>query len=79
MTMHDESVAKWQGWQRAHQQALEFPQAAEAAYHRVKADQAFGRGNDEASRAMRVEALTRLDGLRVRLDEIREQRPPWPY
>ena len=71
--------ARWTGWQQAHQQALAELQLAEAAYHRLTAEQAFGRGDDEASRARRLEALTRLEALRVRLDEIRGQQPPWPY
>ena len=71
--------ARWTGWQQAHQRALEELQTAEAAYHRLTAEQAFGRGDDEASRARRLEALTRLEALRVRLDEIRGQQPPWPY
>jgi hypothetical protein len=69
------SRAKWLGWQQAHQQALEDLQAAVAAYHRLTAEQAFGREDDE-SRLRRVEALARLDELRSRLDQIREQRPP---
>ncbi len=71
--------ARWTGWQHAHQQALEELQTAEAAYHRLTAEQAFGRGDDEVSRARRLEALTRLETLRVRLDEIRGHQPPWPY
>lgn len=71
--------ARWSGWQQAHQQALEELQTAEAAYHRLTAEQAFGRGDDGVSRARKLEALARLDVLRVRLDEIRGQQPPWPY
>lgn len=75
--MVPDDVAKWRGWQQAHQCALEDLQAAEAAYHRLTAEQAFGR-DDDVSRSRRVDALARLDDLRRRLDEIREQRPPWP-
>ncbi len=75
----DEDRAKWRGWQHAHQRALEALQEVEATYHRLTAEQAFGRGEDEPSRARRIDLLTRLDELRVRLDEIREQQPPWPY
>ena len=57
---------RWVGWQQAHQRALEALQEAEAAYHRLTAEQAFGRGDDEASRAKRLEALARLDQLRLR-------------
>ena len=77
--MTDDARAKWVGWQHAHQQALEALQEAEAAYHRLMAEQAFGRGDDEPARARRIETIARLDDLRVRLDEIREQRPSWPY
>jgi hypothetical protein len=75
----DEARARWSGWQQAHQAALHALQGAEAAYHRLTVEQAFGRGDDEPSRARRLVALTRLQELSARLDEIREQRPPWPY
>ena len=71
--------AQWTGWQRAHEKALAELQTAEAAYHRLTAEQAFGRGDDASSRAMRLAALTRLEALRIRLDEIRGHQPPWPY
>jgi hypothetical protein len=79
MAGSDDDRARWTGWQHAHQHALDELQVAEATYHRLTAGQAFGRGDDEASRAKRLEVLTRLDALRVRLDEIRGQQPPWPY
>jgi hypothetical protein len=79
MADSEDDRARWTGWQHAHQQALEALQTAEAAYHRLTAEQAFGRGEDEASRTRRREVLARLDELRLRLDQIREQRPPWPY
>ena len=66
--------AKWRGWQQSHQHALEDLQAAIVAYHRLTAEQAFG-GDDEEARVRRVDALARLDELRRRLDQIREQRP----
>jgi len=75
----NEAKAQWTGWQHAHQQALGELQTAEAAYYRLTAEQAFGRGDDDVSRARRLEMLTRLETLRVRLDEIRGQQPPWPY
>jgi len=74
----EDARARWAGWQQAHQLALGALQEAEAAYHRLTARQAFGRGADEESRRQRREALARLEELRVRLDEIREQRPPFP-
>jgi hypothetical protein len=78
VTGADDGRAKWAGWQQAHQQALEALQTAEAAYHRLTAELAFGRGDDEAGRLRRAEALARLEELRTRLDQIREQRPPLP-
>jgi hypothetical protein len=66
--------AKWMGWQQAHQHALDNLQAALAAYHRLTAEQAFGR-DDEKSRLRRVDALARLEELRRRLDQVRDQRP----
>lgn len=78
MTAED-ARARWVGWQHAHQQALDALQAAEAAYHRLTAEHAFGRGDDDESRSRRKGLLARLDELRTRLDEIREQQPPWPY
>jgi hypothetical protein len=44
----------------------------------LTAELAFGRGDDEAGRLRRAEALARLEELRTRLDQIREQRPPLP-
>jgi hypothetical protein len=74
----DEARLRWIGWQRAHQQALEALQRAEAAYHRLMAEQAFG-ADDEPARARRREALQHLQELGARLDEIREQQPSWPH
>jgi hypothetical protein len=68
--------ARWLGWQRAHTAALEALQTAQAAYHRLTAEQAFT-VDDESARARRRAALARLDELRARLDEIREQQPSW--
>jgi hypothetical protein len=65
---------KWLGWQQAHQHAFEELQAAVAAYNRLAAELAFAR-DDEESRLRRVDALARLDELRRRLDQIREQQP----
>ena len=73
----DDARARWTGWQKAHAQALQALQAAEAAYHRLTAEQAFAT-LDEPARVRRRDALARLEELRTRLDEIREQRPPWP-
>jgi len=61
--------ARWTGWQHAHQQALSELQTAEAAYYRLTAEQAFGRGDDDASPARLIEARTRLENLRLPLDE----------
>ena len=72
-----EARARWAGWQKAHAEALQALQAAEAAYHRLTAEQAFA-ALDETARVKRRDALARLDELRTRLDEIREHRPPWP-
>jgi hypothetical protein len=66
--------AKWRGWQQAHQQALDDLQAALAIYHRLTAEQAFGR-DDEEARLRRVDALARLEELRRRLDQVRERQP----
>ena len=66
--------AKWRGWQQAHQLALDDLQAALATYNRLTAEQAFGPDDDEA-RLRRVDALARLEELRRRLDQVREQRP----
>lgn len=69
--------ARWAGWQQAHQRALEALQAAAQEYHRVVLDQAFAPDDPEA-RVRRQQALRRLEELRARLDEIREQQPTWP-
>jgi hypothetical protein len=75
----DDARARWIGWQQAHQEALKALQSAEAAYHRLTAEHAFGRGAGDASRLLRLEALTRLEERRVLLDQIRGHQPPWPY
>jgi hypothetical protein len=73
----DDARARWTGWQKAHASALGALQDAEAAYHRLTASLAFA-PEDDAGRAKRRAALARLEELRTRLDEIREQQPPWP-
>jgi len=73
-----EARARWLGWQRAHQRALEALQAAGQEYHRLVIEQAFA-GDDEAARRSRQDALSRLEDCRRRLDQLREQQPSWPF
>jgi hypothetical protein len=70
-------LALWLEWQDVHAEALKALQEAERAYHRIVTGNAFA--NDEAgataSGAQR-DALSAIEGFRIRLDDIRARRPP---
>lgn len=69
------AVERWLVWQHEHQTVLEALQAAERAYHRSMAEQAFGSlAGGTADRALR-EALGDVERLRIQLDEVRARRP----
>jgi hypothetical protein len=69
-------VEAWLSWQGEHRDALLALQDAERAYHRTIAGSAFT-SPIEGPSAIEIqrEALEQVEAARVRLDEIRAQRP----
>jgi hypothetical protein len=75
-TTEDEAatkLARWLGWQREHAAALEALQQAERAYHRTIAGSAFA--SPPETIGWQKESLDAVEAARIRLDEIRAQRP----
>jgi hypothetical protein len=71
-------LTEWLAWQHEHAAALEALQAAERAYHRTVAANAFvnpGPGSDAIG--LRKKALDTVDASRLRLDEIRARQKIW--
>ena len=69
-------LTRWLDWQREHATALDALQQAEHAYHRTIAGTAFagvveGPGPMELQKA----ALQAIEDARVRLDDVRSQKP----
>jgi hypothetical protein len=75
----DEAVARltrWLEWQADHTAALTDLQRAERAYHRTIAGSAFASPSEGPSAIeMQKESLDEVEAARVRLDEIRAQKP----
>jgi hypothetical protein len=66
----------WDEWTRAHAAALEDLQRAQRAYHRTIAGSAFTSPTEGPSALeMQKDALDAVEAARVRLDEIRAQKP----
>ena len=66
----------WDEWQRAHTAALQELQEAQHAYHRTIAGSAFANPTEgPTAQEMQKEALDAVEAARVRLDEIRAQKP----
>lgn len=66
----------WLSWQQEHRDALLALQHAERAYHRTIAGSAFASPIEGPSAIeIQKEALEQVEAARVRLDEIRAQRP----
>jgi hypothetical protein len=66
----------WSEWQRAHAAALQELQEAQRAYHRTIAGSAFANPTEgPTAQEMQKEALDAVEAARVRLDEIRAQKP----
>ena len=66
----------WSEWQRAHAAALQELQEAQRAYHRTIAGSAFANPTEgPTAHEMQKEALDAVESARVRLDEIRAQKP----
>ena len=77
-TEHDaiDRLNRWIDWQREHTAALEALQTAERAYHRTIAGSAFASPMEGPSPIeMQKESLEAVEAARIRLDEIRSQRP----
>jgi hypothetical protein len=69
-------VEAWLFWQQEHRDALLALQDAERAYHRTIAGSAFASPIEGPSAIeIQKEALEQVEAARVRLDEIRAQRP----
>jgi hypothetical protein len=75
----DEATARlvrWLEWQAEHAAALADLQRAERAYHRTIAGSAFASAPEGPSAfEMQKESLEALDAARVRLDQVRAQKP----
>ena len=66
----------WSEWQRAHAAALQELQEAQRAYHRTIAGSAFANPTEgPTAQEMQKEALDAVEAARLRLDEIRAQKP----
>jgi hypothetical protein len=71
-----ERLTLWLEWQQAHAEALAALQAAERAYHRSVAHNAFASPAAASSTVeLRKVSLDRVEAARVRLDDIRARRP----
>jgi hypothetical protein len=69
-------VTRWLEWQSEHTAALEALQQAEHAYHRTIAGSAFASPTEGPSAIeVQKESLDLVEAARVRLDEVRAQRP----
>jgi hypothetical protein len=69
-------LTRWLEWQNRHAAALELLQSAENAYHRTIAGSAFVSPTEGPSALeLQRESLAALEAARVRLDEIRSQKP----
>ena len=67
---------RWLDWQREHTAALEALQTAERAFHRTIAGSAFASSMEGPSPIeLQKESLEAVEAARVRLDDIRAQRP----
>jgi hypothetical protein len=69
-----EQATRWLQWQADHTAALEALRAAEHAYHRARAGDAFAADGSEAARRS-SERLAALDAARRHLDDVRLARP----
>ena len=69
-------LARWLEWQADHAAALADLQRAERAYHRTIAGSAFASTSEGPSAIeMQKESLNEVEAARVRLDEVRAQKP----
>lgn len=71
-----ERLRQWLIWQSEHTAALDALRQAEQAYHRTLAGSAFTSSTEGPSAVeLQKESLDNVEAARVRLDEIRAQRP----
>jgi hypothetical protein len=69
-------VEAWLTWQHEHAAALLALQQAERAYHRTIAGSAFASPTEGPSAIeMQKESLEQVEAARVRLDQVRAERP----
>lgn len=69
-------LTRWLEWQSDHASALEALQRAEHAYHRTIAGSAFANPSEGPTAIeLQKESLDAVEAARLRLDEIRAQRP----
>lgn len=69
-------MTRWLEWQAEHTAALQALQTAETQYHRTIAGSAFASATEGPSPIeMQKESLEALEAARVRLDEVRAQKP----
>ena len=71
-----ERLTQWLDWQRDHAAALDALQQAERAYHRTVSGRAFANPT-EGPTAVEIQrdSLAAVERARMRLDEIRAQKP----
>jgi hypothetical protein len=69
-------LTRWLEWQNRHAAALESLQTAQNAYHRTLAGSAFASPTEgPAALELQKESLAAVEAARIRLDEIRSQKP----
>jgi hypothetical protein len=70
-------LGRWLDWQGEHEAVLAELQQAEQSYHRAIAGSAFASPTEgPLAIEMQKEALDRVEGARVRLDEVRGRKEP---
>ena len=67
-------LERWLEWQSEHTAALAALQRAERAYHRTIAGSAFANPS-EGPTELQKESLEEVEASRVRLDEVRSDKP----
>jgi hypothetical protein len=69
-------LSAWLTWQSEHVAAIEALQTAERAYHRTVAGSAFANPSEgPTALELQKESLAAVEAARVRLDEVRAQKP----
>jgi hypothetical protein len=69
-------LSAWLTWQSEHVAAIEALQTAERAFHRTVAGSAFANPSEgPTALELQKESLADVEAARVRLDEVRAQKP----